>query len=158
MKTMLVGSLILLGMAGLAIVASAQSNQEKSPVMPNVNVVVQHLDDEQEVKYPWGWIRWMMNSQIEHESAQTFGIGQMNPGHHNFLPSHPNCEEILYVLSGSGEHIVGNKKVPLHAGDLIRVPVGVPHQAFVISNEPLRAVISYSSGDRKVVNYGSPEE
>jgi hypothetical protein len=28
----------------------------------------------------------------------------------------------------------------------------------VIGNEPLRAVISYSSGDRKVVNYGSPEE
>jgi mannose-6-phosphate isomerase-like protein (cupin superfamily) len=158
MKTMLVGSLVLLGMAGLAIVASAQSNQEKSPVMPNVNVVVQHLDDEQEVKYPWGWIRWMMNSQIEHESAQTFGIVQINPGHHNFLHSHPNCEEILYVLSGSGEHIVGNKKVPLHAGDLIRVPVGVSHQAFVIGNEPLRAVISYSSGDRKVVNYGSPEE
>jgi oxalate decarboxylase/phosphoglucose isomerase-like protein (cupin superfamily) len=112
MKTMLVGSLVLLGMAGLAIVASAQSNQEKSPVMPNVNVVVQHLDDEQEVKYPWGWIRWMMNSQIEHESAQTFGIVQINPGHHNFLHSHPNCEEILYVLSGSGVHIVGNKKVP----------------------------------------------
>jgi hypothetical protein len=36
--------------------------------------------------------------------------------------------------------------------------VGVPHQAFVIGNEPLRAVISYSSGDRKVVNYGNAEE
>jgi hypothetical protein len=32
---------------------------------------------------------------IEHESAQTFGIVQINPGHHNFLHSHPNSEEIL---------------------------------------------------------------
>jgi uncharacterized RmlC-like cupin family protein len=46
----------------------------------------------------------------------------------------------------------------LHAGDLIRVPVGVPHQAFVIGNEPLRAIICYSSADRKVVNYGNTEE
>jgi mannose-6-phosphate isomerase-like protein (cupin superfamily) len=158
MKTILIGGLLALGMAGLVIMAPAKSNQEKPAKMPNVDVIVQHFDKEEQVNYPWGWIRWMMNSPIDHESAQTFGIVQINPGHHNFLHSHPNCEEILYVLSGSCEHIVGNKKVTLHAGDLIRVPVGVPHQAFVIGNEPLRAVISYSSGDRKVVNYGNTEE
>jgi mannose-6-phosphate isomerase-like protein (cupin superfamily) len=158
MKTILVGSLVTLGMAGLVFVAAAQSNQEGPPKMPSVNVTVRHFDKEQEEKYPWGWIRWMMNSPIENESAQTFGIVQINPGHHNRLHSHPNCEEILYVLSGSCEHIVGGKKVILHAGDLIRVPVGVPHEAFVIGNEPLRAVICYSSGDRKVVYYGNAEE
>jgi len=158
MKTILISGLAALGMAGIVILAADQSNQEKPPIMPNVNVMVQHFDKEQEVKYPWGSIRWMMNSAIDHESAQTFGICQINPGHHNFLHSHPNCEEILYVLSGSCEHIVGNKRVTLHAGDLIRVPVGVPHQAFVIGNEPMVAVISYSSGDRKVVNYGNTEE
>jgi mannose-6-phosphate isomerase-like protein (cupin superfamily) len=157
-KTILVGGLAALGMAWLVIVAPAQSNQEKPPRMPNVTAIVQHFDQEQEVKYSWGWIRWMMNSSIEHESAQSFGIVQINPGHHNVLHSHPNCEEILYVLSGSCEHIVGNKKVMLHAGDLIRVPVGIPHQAFAIGNEPLRAIISYSSGDRQVVNYGNTEE
>jgi mannose-6-phosphate isomerase-like protein (cupin superfamily) len=155
--SILISGLVAFGVAGLVTVAPAQSNQEKSPTMPTVNVIVQHFDNELEVKYPWGWIRWMMNSQIEHDSAQTFGIVQINPGHHNFLHSHPNCEEILYVLSGSGEHIVGDKKVLLHAGDLIRVPAGVPHQVFVLGNEPLRAVISYSSGDREVVNYGNTE-
>lgn len=158
MKMILIGGLAALGMAGLVIVAPAQSHQEKVPNMPNVNIMVQHLDQKQEVKYPWGSIRWMMNSAIDHESAQTFGICQINPGHHNFLHSHPNCEEILYVLSGSCEHIVGNKRVTLHAGDLIRVPVGVPHQAFVIGNEPLITVISYSSGDRQMVIYGNGEE
>jgi mannose-6-phosphate isomerase-like protein (cupin superfamily) len=136
----------------------SQVNQEKPPKMSNVNVVVQHFDNELEEKYTWGWIRWMMNSTLDHESAQTFGIVQINAGRHNNLHSHSNCEEILYVLSGSSEHIVGNKKVTLHAGDLIRVPVGVPHQAFVIGNEPLRAIICYSSGDRKVVNYGNTKE
>jgi quercetin dioxygenase-like cupin family protein len=98
MKTILIGGLAALGMVWIVIVAPAQSNQEKSPKMPNVNVIVRHFDKEQEVKYPWGWIRWMMNSAIEHESAQTFAIVQINAGHHNFLHSHPNSEEILYVL------------------------------------------------------------
>jgi mannose-6-phosphate isomerase-like protein (cupin superfamily) len=158
MKATLMSALAVLGMAGMVILAPAQSNQEKPPVMPNVNVTVQHFDKVEEVKYPWGSLRWMMNSAIDHDSAQTFGVCKISPGHHNFLHAHPNCEEILYVLSGSCEHIVGDKKVTLHPGDLIRVPVGVPHQAFVIGNEPLVAVISYSSGDRKVVNYGNTAE
>jgi mannose-6-phosphate isomerase-like protein (cupin superfamily) len=71
-----------------------------------------------------------------------------------FATSHPNCEELLYVLSGTAEHVAGNKRVTLREGDLIRVP----HQAFVKGTEPFRAVISYSSGDRKVVNYAKTEE
>jgi mannose-6-phosphate isomerase-like protein (cupin superfamily) len=164
MKTILIGGLALVGMVGLTIASHAQSGAaagqpkiEKAPKMPNVNVVVQHFDKEEEVKYPWGSIRWMMNSALDKESAQTFGIVQINAGQSNYLHSHPNCEEILYVISGSCEHVVGNKRVPMHAGDLIRVPIGVPHQAFVTGKEPLRAVISYSSGDRKVVNYGNIE-
>jgi mannose-6-phosphate isomerase-like protein (cupin superfamily) len=164
MKTIVIGGLALVGLVGLTIVSPAQSGaaqgqprMEKAPKMPNVNVVVQHFDKEEEVKYPWGSIRWMMSSALDNESAQTFGIVQINAGQSNSLHSHPNCEEILYVISGSCDHVVGNKRVPLHAGDLIRVPVGVPHQAFVTGKEPLRAVISYSSGERKVVNYGSIE-
>jgi mannose-6-phosphate isomerase-like protein (cupin superfamily) len=100
----------------------------------------------------------LMSSKIDHGSAQTFGVVQINPGQHNALHSHPNCEELLYVLSGTAEHVVGNKRVTLRAGDLVRVPTGVAHQAFAKGNEPFRAVISYSSGDRQVVNYGKTEE
>ena len=109
-------SLTVLGTIWIAIVAPAQINREKPSKMSNVNVVVQHFDTELEQKYEWGWIRWMMNSTLDRESAQTFGIVQINAGQHNYLHSHSNCEEILYVLSGSSEHIVGNKKVTLHAG------------------------------------------
>lgn len=162
MKAILIGGLAVLGSIAVGLVTAAQSTAqtklEKPPKMPNVNLVVQHFDKEEEVKYPWGVIRWMMSSAIDHDAAQTFGIVQINAGQRNTLHSHPNCEEILYVLSGSCEHIVGNKKVTLHPGDLIRVPIGVPHQAIVLGKEPFRAVISYSSGERKVVNYGNTIE
>ena len=158
MKTTLMTGLTAAAVAAVAVLAIAQPKLEKPPKMPNVNVVVQHLDKQEELKNPWGSLRWLMDGKRDHDSAQTFGVVQINPGQHNALHSHPNCEEILYVLSGSCEHVVGNKRVTLHPGDLIRVPIGVPHQAFVIGNEPLRAVISYSSGDRQVVNYGEVKE
>src|SRR3954453_364622 len=157
MKNMFIGAFVGAGLV-LALILGAQTSMEKAPKMPNVNVVVQHFDKEEQVKADWGVLRWMMSSKIDPGAAQTFGIVEIKAGQHNGLHSHPNCEEILYVLSGSCEHVVGTKRVALHPGDLIRVPVGVPHQAFVTGNEPLRAVISYSSGDRKVVNYGKTEE
>lgn len=158
MKSTFIGVLAVMGYVWIGIVGTAQTKLEKPPKMPDVNVVVQHFEKEEQVKYPWGTIRWMMSSKLDHDSAQTFGIVQINAGRRNTLHSHPNCEEILYVLSGSCEHIIGNKKVTLHPGDLIRVPIGVPHQAIALGSEPLRAVISYSSGDRQVVNYDqSPE-
>jgi hypothetical protein len=68
--------------------------------------------------------------------------------HPSLLPS----EELLYALSGTAEHVVGNERVTLRAG----VPIGVSHQAFVKGTQPFR--ISYSSGDRKVAIYGKTEE
>jgi len=119
---------------------------------------VQHFTEAPEVKYPWGWIRWLMNANIDPEASQTLGIVQINPGQRNPLHMHPNCEELLYVISGSAENIIGNRKVTIGPGDLVRIPKGVPHQAITIGNKPFKAVISYSSNDRQVVNLGPDKE
>jgi quercetin dioxygenase-like cupin family protein len=121
-------------------------------------ISVQHFDKVQEVKYPWGWIRWLMNAKLDSAATQTFGIVEIKAGQRNTLHKHPNCEELLYVLSGSCEKRIGDKKTILKPGDVVRIPAGVPHQAITIGNEPLRAVISYSSGDRQVIDLGPGKE
>jgi quercetin dioxygenase-like cupin family protein len=78
-------------------------------------------------------------------------VAELNAGQRNPRHLHPNCEELLYVIAGSCEHIVGATKVTLKAGDLIRIPRGVPHQAMVLGNEPFRSVVSYDSPDRQMV-------
>ena len=100
----------------------------------------------------------MMSSELDPGAAQTFGIVQIDAGKRNQLHIHPNCEELLYVLSGSFESVVGSKKVVLHAGDIIRIPANVPHQGINNTNAPMRAVISYSSGVRKIVTLNSTTE
>ena len=50
--------------------------------------------------------------------------GKENPPHY-----HPNCEELIYVLSGQCDHQLGDAVHPLKAGDLLRIPTGVVHCA-----------------------------
>ena len=139
--------------------ATARMESERKAEMKKVaEVSVQRFDTVKEVKYPWGWIRWLMNSQLDSGAEQTFGIVEINPGKRNSLHKHPNCEELLYVVSGSCEKIVGDKRMVLKAGDIVRIPVGVAHQAITLGNEPMRAVISYSSGNRQVVDLGPGKE
>ena len=137
---LLVGAGILIG----------QGTQKTAP-RRDVGIAVQHLDAIKADQQPWGTLRWMMNSQIDPQARQTFGVAELRAGQRNPRHFHPNCEELLYVISGSCEHVVGARKVTLNAGDLIRIPRGVPHQAVVLGNEPVRCVVSYDSPDRQMV-------
>ena len=112
---------------------------------------VQHLDQSATDEFPWGTLNWLMGQALDADAQQSFGVvvieaGQENPPHY-----HPNCEELLYVLSGTCEHTFGDDSYNLKPGDLIRVPAGVIHHAINHGKEPLRAIISFSSGDRQTV-------
>lgn len=113
--------------------------------------MLQHFDKVEKLEYPWGWIRWLMSSKLDPDADMTFGIVHVEAGQTNPMHVHPNCEEQLYVLSGSCEHSLGKQKVVLKAGDVLRIPRGVPHNARTFDKEPLRAIIVYSAGDRQFV-------
>lgn len=83
----------------------------------------------------------------------TFGTCRINPGERNQLHSHPDCEEILYVVSGSCEHKLGDALYRLEAGDAIRIPRNIRHWARALGKEPLFALIMFSSGTRTAVNH-----
>jgi mannose-6-phosphate isomerase-like protein (cupin superfamily) len=154
--------LSVLSLAAVAIAGCSRQGSQPSGASPagkNVDhVTVIHMSEQPAQPYPWGEIHWLMSNKLDADAGQTFGIVRINPGQKNALHLHPNCEELLYVLSGDGQSVVGDKTVPLHPGDLLRVPSGVYHQATVTSSEPLVAVISYSSGDRQVINKGPQSE
>jgi len=129
---------------------------DKAPATPKIDAaamarMVQSFDKIEKIEEDWGWLCWMMNSKIDPGSEMTFGLAQVNPGHRNPMHIHPNCEEHLYMLSGSCEHVLGDQVCTLNAGDMIRIPRGVPHYAKTKGDEPMKAVIVYSSGDRQFV-------
>ena len=112
---------------------------------------VSRLGELQADAFPWGGIKWLTNAAMQPGAEQTFGLVHIAPGQQNPPHYHPNCEEILHVLSGECEHTYDNERYHLNPGDTIRVPSGVKHHAINSGWEPLRAVISFSSGDRQTV-------
>jgi quercetin dioxygenase-like cupin family protein len=125
------------------------AEEAKQPSAENEQrgAIVQSLDKVEKQEYDWGWIRWMMSSKINPDAEMTFGVVEIKPRQRNPLHGHPNCEEILYVVSGSCEHRIGDRIDHLKAGDMIRIPAGVPHMARTL-DEPMRAIIVYSAGER----------
>ena len=126
-----------------------KSGGSGSPANQPLAARVHSLDQVAEDKSPWGSLRWLMNAKLEPGSGLTLGVVDLNVGQSNPLHVHSNSDEVIYVLSGRCEQRVGKETVILKAGDALRVPAGVPHQAKVLGNEPLRSVVVYNAGERQ---------
>ena len=83
----------------------------------------------------------------------TIGVGERNPRHR-----HPNCEEVLYVLSGEIEHFVaGTPRVRMTAGEAILVPRDAVHQAFNVGAAPVQVLAIFSHAERESVIVGEED-
>ena len=102
-------------------------------------------------EFDWGTLKWLCSGALSPGSLQTVGIAEIRPGKRNTVHYHPNCEEVLYVLSGKGRHSFDERAVDLEPGMTIRIPSGVKHNLANTGSEQLVVLISFSSGDRKTV-------
>jgi len=107
-------------------------------------------DKIQPVKYPWGWLRWLMNAEIDPQAELTLGIAFVDAHQSNQLHIHPNSAEVLHVLSGSCEHRRGDEWIKLKAGDTLRIPKNTPHMART-QDQPFLAMLAYDTGKRVMV-------
>jgi len=101
--------------------------------------------------FPWGTLQWLCNGASSPGATMTLGLCQLQPGQRNPSHYHPNCEEVLYLQSGAGRHLLGDEWLELRAGMTLRIPLGVRHQLVNTSQEPLLCVIAFSSGQRETV-------
>ncbi len=78
----------------------------------------------------------------------TFGRVTINAHQANPVHRHPNCDEILHVLTGRIEHSLGEAITVMEPGDTISIPTGVWHNARALDGVAAEMVISFSSADR----------
>ena len=104
-----------------------------------------------EESFDWGTLKWLSNSAISPGAEQTIGLCQVLPGRRNPLHYHPNCEEVLYMLSGTGAHGFDGQSVKLSAGDCLRIPAGVKHNLENTGTAPITCLIAFSSGKRETI-------
>ena len=119
----------------------------------SANGFVSKAGEGERVPTGWGELNWKVSDQSMAGAEMTFGTCLIQPGERNPLHSHPNCEEFLYVVSGSCEHRLDDETVLLAPGDVIRIPRNVKHWARALGDEPLFALIMFSSGKRQAVDH-----
>lgn len=97
----------------------------------------------------WGRIVWSASRSLGNSTTMTFGLVTINAGQSNPRHRHPNCDEILHLLSGKIEHSLGDERIEMNAGDTISIPTGVVHNARALGDEDAQMVICFSSADRE---------
>ena len=102
--------------------------------------------------FPWGSLEWFTRRSLN-GADMTLGFCRINPKMENQVHSHPNCDEVLYVLSGSIIHRLNGEEIPMSAGDSLFIPQDVVHNAFNMSDDKEAVLsIAFTTGDRKTVN------
>lgn len=119
---------------------------------------VRGVGDVAPLETGWGQLVWLIGAEQTPGAEQTFGIVTIAPGKRNPLHAHPNCEELLYVIQGEADHKLGEEMLQIKAGDVIRIPRGVPHWARARGTTPLIAAISFSAPDRATENLEDASE
>ena len=103
---------------------------------------------DKRVDADWGSLTWLASKEIGNAEGLSVGKVVIKPGRSNPRHSHPNCEEVLYLMSGRLEHFVGEERITASAGDVLTVSPGVSHHATNIGDEDAHMIVAYSQGVR----------
>jgi mannose-6-phosphate isomerase-like protein (cupin superfamily) len=153
MKKFFIGTLALsLWLAGVA--ENDKAKEQATPIPAPWSDKVTDAAQLPVEQNAWGTLQWVCNDKLMPGSEQTVGLATILPWKQNPVHYHPNCEEVLYVISGQGLQSYDGRTILLKAGMTIRIPAKVKHNMVNTGTETLRTVVSFSSGDRKTVFVG----
>ena len=97
--------------------------------------------------FGWGLIKWLVSPDNTPGAGLTFGEVILLPGEGHVRHNHPESEEILYVLSGTGAQTLADEPpFAVFPGETIYVPKAVFHSTVNTGWEPLRLLAIYNPG------------
>ena len=109
--------------------------------------------------YGQAHIHWLASKAASGARELTVGITTIEVGGGSPLHRHPNCEEVLHVLTGEIEKVIeGVPSFRMKPGDTITVPRNLKHRAFTIGNLPATMMVVFSSPQRETIVETNAEE
>jgi quercetin dioxygenase-like cupin family protein len=95
-----------------------------------------------------GWeglhVWWLVDRDETGASQVVFNMTQFPPGKVQTLHRHPNAEEVLYVVSGSGLHLSEGEPVRQEAGEVVYIPRGEWHGLANDGTEPMTVIAVFA--------------
>ncbi|MFB6103127.1 MAG: cupin domain-containing protein [Haloplanus sp.] len=77
--------------------------------------------------FDWGALKWMATPDVSGSERLSAGVVNLEPGKGHEIHTHPDSDEILYVIGGEGEQTVDGESREVGPGDMIYIPAGVEH-------------------------------
>jgi quercetin dioxygenase-like cupin family protein len=69
----------------------------------------------------------MGKATLFESSRLLVGLNAFEPGQLHELHSHEGMDKLYQVLEGDGVFLLEGRELPMHSGDLLIAPDGVPH-------------------------------
>jgi mannose-6-phosphate isomerase-like protein (cupin superfamily) len=120
--------------------------------------LILHEDDIEELDIPGRRLRWLVaDDRIKAEHCSTCVIrvapgDKVRPAH-----SHPEGEEVIYIISGSGRVLIDGEVSPVRAGSAVLFPQGKPHMLHNTGAEEMK-VVCFFAPPTSLANYKMHED
>lgn len=112
-----------------------------------------HETDIEELDLPGRHLRWLVtpeNLNSKHLSVCVIRVAageKVRPAH-----SHPQGEEVIYIIKGSGRVLVNGEVSPVRAGSVVLFPQGEVHMLHNTGDEEMK-VICFFAPSTSLDNY-----
>ncbi|MFW6382548.1 MAG: cupin domain-containing protein [Haloferacaceae archaeon] len=84
-------------------------------------------EDVESQLFDWGVLKWLSTPEVTGSERFSAGVVRLEPGKGHERHTHPDSDEILFVISGEGEQAVADETREIAAGELVFIPEGVEH-------------------------------
>jgi len=108
--------------------------------------------------FDWGLIKPLVAAENTEDTAVSMMHVVLLPGRGHERHNHPDADEILYILSGTGEQMVDDSDTfPVSAGHTVFIPRGAFHSTVNTGWEPLTILAIYAPAGAEEVLKGLPD-
>lgn len=114
-------------------------------------------DDVESLSFDWGVLKMMDTPDTTGAERFSAGVVTLTPGKGHERHTHPDSDEILYVVRGEGEQEVADETRSVTTGDMVHIPEGVEHGTTNTGWEPLTLLAVYAPPGPEGVLRDDPE-
>lgn len=114
--------------------------------------IATHERDGEAKKFDGRTVYWLQTPETTGGQYSSVCTCVYEPGARAYpAHSHPNGEETVYVLSGTGRVKIGEEIYGIEPGSLFLFPQGIPHMIWNCGREPMHIVCFYAPVPEAVV-------
>lgn len=121
-------------------------------------MTILHESEVKEVEYPGRHMRWLANEDSLPAKNLSVCVIRVDPGE-TVRPahSHPNSEELIYIITGSGKVMIEDKVAPVKTGSAVLFQQGKVHMLKNTGDVEMK-VICFFAPATSVDNYRTFED